>query len=162
MSKQETYQALDGLLTQEHDCAKSLLNILTKERATLAKNPDELTTRITTKKIMIDELDQLNKLRNSVLETANFESQQVTKCINWCASNDALSNDKLMEKWDSLMTTIDKCRQYNQTNGTIIESSSQRIRQTLAILHGQNPEKLTYSPNGKAIDSGAHRTIAKA
>lgn len=157
MSKQETYQALDGLLTQEHECAKTLLDILTEERSTLAKNPDELTTLTTTKKIKIDELEELNKQRNSILEKANFETQQVKKCIHWCASNDSL-----MDKWGSLLTTIDKCRQYNQTNGTIIESSSRRIRQTLAILHGQNPEKLTYSANGKAIDSGAHRTIAKA
>lgn len=160
MDKLNIYKHLDELLSQEHECATTLLDILANERSALTSHPDELIALITTKQEKITQLEHLSQQRNLLLKQANFETKQIEDCIRWCATEGKLM-DQLIEKWKTLLTTIDKCRQYNLTNGTIIESSSRRVRQTLAILHGQKPENIAYSEHGKTIDNGASRTIAR-
>ncbi|MCK4950792.1 MAG: flagellar protein FlgN [Gammaproteobacteria bacterium] len=161
MNKQNTYVQLEKLISQELECAEMLLDILSDERTSLADNPEELIKLASIKQDKIGQLEQINEQRNSALKQVDFDTRQVKECIQWCSS-DTVSAAKLTDKWESLLTSIDKCRQYNQTNGTIIDNSQRKIRQALAILHGQNPENIAYSATGKAIDSGAHRTIAKA
>ena len=161
MNKQNIYMQLEKLISQELECTDMLLDILSDERTSLANNPEELIKLASVKQDKVIQLERLNEQRNSVLKQANFDTKQVTECIQWCSS-DTASATKLTTQWKSLLTSIDKCRQYNQTNGTIIDNSQRKIRQALAILHGQKPENIAYSANGKTIDSGGHRTIAKA
>ncbi len=161
MNKQNTYVQIEKLLTQELECTGVLLEILADERIYLVDNPEELTKLSSIKQDKVGQLEQLSEQRNSVLKQADFDTKQIEECFHWCSSEPA-SAAKLIDKWESLLTSIDKCRQYNQTNGTIIDNTQKRIRSALALLHGQSPENIAYSANGKTIDSGAHRTIAKA
>lgn len=161
MDKQNTYAQLEKLIARETECAEMLLDILSEERTSLAHKPEALIELAETKQEKVALLEQLNEQRNVILKQANFETKQIEECIQWCSSN-TVSAEILMKKWASLLTSIDKCRQHNQTNGTIINNSQRKIRQSLAILHGQSPENIAYSEAGKTIDSGGHRTIAKA
>lgn len=159
MDKTQCYTALDSQLSEELK-ESHLLHALLKEEGTIShKDSEKLLSLLDQKKGLLLKLEQHHANRNALTQTCGFspDNQGMESCIAWCDHNQQLAN-----KWADFLQLVSDCRNLNQLNGSIMDSSLRTVKQALSILYGQQMNENTYNADGQEQSSGLGRSIAKA
>lgn len=157
MERANCRQRLGEVLSRAISCATSLLQILDAEKTALAgRDPAPLETAIKAKQRCLEELDEFDRRRVEIMQTAGFTPDRpgVEDCLRWCDSEDTLSS-----RWQQLMSLLAQCRDHNLVNGRIMEANRHRTEGALAILRGQQPDAKLYGPAGEQTTGPLSRTL---
>lgn len=159
MDKKNCHIEIKKGLNEELIHSRSLLAILREESTVSHKNTEKLLALSEQKNSLLMQLDQLHCNRNSILESFGFnpDNQGMESCISWCDHN-----LQLKKQWQAFLQIVTDCRNVNQLNGSIMDSSLRTVKQALAILYGQQLNENTYNAHGQEQNSGMGRSIAKA
>lgn len=159
MDKRQCYTALNTGLNEELKESHLLYSVLKEEGAISHKDTEKLLSLLDHKKDLLVKLEQHHANRNALTKTYGFspDHQGMESCIAWCDHNQQLSN-----KWANYLQLVSDCRNINQLNGSIMDSSLRTVKQALSILYGQQMNENTYNANGQEQSSVLGRSIAKA
>lgn len=151
--------AMRALVARELEHAEHLLELLAKERTTLGTDGDAIEALANAKAERIEQLEQLHAQRVQLLRQAGCDGSRDGMDLFLRRSR---SGAELRSAWQQLLETISACRDQNQINGIIVESTRRSLRDTLSILQGQQPDDATYGENGYQTSSNLSRSWAKA
>jgi flagella synthesis protein FlgN len=150
--------ALNALLDREVAAAHALLSALEAERAALTGFDVAALDAVTVEKErLVADFDRLEGDRQRLLARFDFGPARGDMVALIRAVEDPLYQEDsrkagpLAMRWRRLVALIERCRDNNQRNGTIIGLQTRRVAQTLNVLRTGRPDKLTY---GKAPYAG--------
>lgn len=138
---------LGALLAQQQDGAAAMLAALEAEyHALQARDLNAFEQAVAEKQRTVAYLEQQE--RHSLPEVARLidaapSGQNITAFV--LRTRDAA----LSETWQTLQQTLGVCREQNLLNQRILETSRQRLRQTLALLRGEDGRSGTYAHSGR-------------
>lgn len=69
---------------------------------------------------------------------------------------------ELSSQWQSIQENLSRCQNENRVNGRVLQSSQQRIKQAIDILHGQTPDGELYGRAGKTVSDSKAHTLSRA
>lgn len=154
-------QQLRGLLEQQRDASRKLLQILIQEHAILSGNDlQELETILAAKQ---QHMAQLEALSQEYLELTRRLSPDhkggIAASLRHCDPQGAWGLESL---WRDVEDLLSQCRDKNNTNGKIIALSHRHIQQALAILRNGEPGgEPCYNPTGNRPSVANSRTLGK-
>ncbi|VAW63648.1 hypothetical protein MNBD_GAMMA08-733 [hydrothermal vent metagenome] len=131
--------ALLSLLQNIQQHSQQLLDFLNQEKRALNNNELQNLNEIAMQKqAIVDQLNQLDKQRESYSSSKNF---------NQFIKN---SNDKsLIKQWDITRNAIASCQKQNEINGRLLNKRSKINQDILTIMTGRDqPADETYNAAG--------------
>ncbi len=162
METNKNLQAFIDIIEHAINASKELQQLLNQEMHLLASRKfDELSTILTKKVNIIDQLENLEKDRSNLLTNEGYSADvQGTKSF----LNDNKDNKKLTKSWKDLMDLIKECQIINQSNGMVVSKNQTQIQQVMQIITGGQNKGYsnTYNNKGKQSFSSQGRDISKA
>jgi flagella synthesis protein FlgN len=128
----------------------SFAKILKLEQAALiAGETDQLESITQEKNILIKQLTDLEKIRKSTLINGGYESNinGTETYLAQCGETDQVSII-----WHQLLGISKEAKEFNRTNGVLINRHITRNQATLNILQRNDPSANLYGPNGQATN----------
>ena len=135
-----------SLLQNIQNLSQQLLDCLLLEKQALDNNQlQELTKISNQKQTLLEQLDQLDKLRAANTTDKNF---------NTFIANS--KNQPLIKQWNSTREIIAACQQQNEINGRLLNRRSMVNQDILSILSGRNQQAdETYNAHGNQVGSAS-------
>ncbi|THB72481.1 MAG: flagellar protein FlgN [Gammaproteobacteria bacterium] len=155
-------QAFIDLLNHAISASEELRQLLKKEMQLLASREfDNLSTVLTHKVTIIDQLEELESQRSNFLINAGY-SADVEGTQSFLADNK--DNNELTNSWKELMDLVKECQVINQSNGMVVSKNQAQIQHAMQIITGgQNKGSSdTYNKNGVQSFSSSGRDLSKA
>lgn len=157
MDRVSCRQRLDEILGREIECVTALACVLEAEKEALAgRDPHALEETAKDKQCHIEELGELDRRRTELLKAAGFAADRagLENCIQWCDAD-----GPLLDRWRQLVSLLEKCRDQNLANGSLVELNRRRAEQVLAILRGQQADTRLYGSAGESVAHSLSRTL---
>lgn len=141
---------LKTLLEQIEIRTSELHQCLIEEHAALSNNHyDNLVTIAEQKKVLVDELNQLDQQRQQMAGSSDF--------MSFLQQTDP--GQTLSKQWQQLSEKIRSCQQQNDINGRLLSRRSNITEEMLNLFTGRKTtEDTTYGPNGMTSPPGASLT----
>ncbi len=162
MDINKNIQAFIDLLNNAIRASEELRQLLNTEMQLLASREfDNLSTILTQKTNIIDQLEKLELQRSELLAKVGFTTDiDGTKAF----LEDNKDNIELTNSWKSLMDLIKECQIINQSNGIVVSKNQAQIQQAMKIITGgQNAGNSdTYNSKGIQKYSSTGRDLSKA
>lgn len=135
---------LIDVLDEQITCARAMLGTLESENHALeAGDSEQLNAASADKARLVESLESLERERRELAEALG-----VTPAAP--GSADA------RRKWQELMGLIERCRDNNLRNGSLVQARREQITVALKLLRGEQPE--VYDAHGQeASDPGTQR-----
>jgi flagellar biosynthesis/type III secretory pathway chaperone len=151
------WQLLHTLLSEDKSTTEALVTALSYERELLtSRNYDALTSALTDKALLIQQLEKRSQTRQKFLQNAGFESEK-----ELLATAD-IKQPKIASAWRELATLWQHCQTQNQVNDQIVRRTRIVIQRVLDILHGQPDMSRTYNLKGESHKGYTGKAIASA
>lgn len=149
-------------LEDELKYADGLLELLSAERNALAKNNGKEIENIAQQKRKLAEQLELSAGRRTshLKETSGMATADIRDYLVDCASTE--NGQELNILWQRLSDSLNKCREQNRLNGSILESSQRTIKQAIALLQGQGQEGELYGRAGKTLSTTSGHSFTRA
>lgn len=154
-------QKLRGLLEQQRDISRKLMQILAQEHATLSGNDLQgLETILAVKQQHMEQLEALSQeFMELTLRHSPPHKDGMIASLRHCDPQGTWGLEILWREVEGLLT---QCRDKNNTNGKIIALSHRQVQQALAILrNGELAGDSCYSPTGNRPAAASSRTLGK-
>lgn len=141
-------------------CAQRVLALLEQERQALADRDGAAIEKIIPLKIeAFERWEQTEQQRLTLLHEAGFtpDNAGMEQCLEQLESI-----PQFRTAWQKLLDLTVRCREENDTNGTMIEVNRRHTTEALAILSGQPIRPTGYAASGNAQRSADHRLLGEA
>jgi len=151
------WQALFGILSDDKKTTELLITALKTERDLLtSRNYEALTTALTDKSLLIQQLEKRSNARQKFLKDSGFESEKELL--------DAADQEQpiVANAWRELATLWQNCQIENQVNDQIVRRTRVVIQRLLEIMHGQPDLGKTYNVKGESHKGYSGKAIASA
>lgn len=145
----DVYQEFIDLLERQLACTNELLNLLNEERSALTSpNPNLISDVIPRKLRCIQQLDELDKRRESIcpLNQAADPKAIFAKVIDSFPAHLQLPVRQL---WSQLKTKVLEAKESSQNNGRLIALRQRSVEKGLRILKGQTAQTNLYDTRGR-------------
>ncbi|MBX9868218.1 MAG: flagellar protein FlgN [Burkholderiaceae bacterium] len=142
--------ALHQCVQDELIAMTSFAKILKLEQAALiAGDTDQLESITPEKNILIKQLTELEKIRKSTLINGGYESNinGTERYLAQCEESDQVSMI-----WHQLLDISKEAKEFNRTNGILINRHISRNQSALNILQRSDPAANLYGPNGQSTN----------
>ena len=143
------------LIERELAIAHDLGLALAQERDALRSfDPVALDTATTKKQLCVERLSELDTERQAMCVSVGMSSDRdgMEQLLM-----QADPKGELSQRWQTLLTRIESCREANFKNGTVVRLQKRRVTEALGILHGEAANNAVYGDNGEMDDtSGNH------
>ena len=153
-------QKFSVLLNSLKTCTANLLECLEAERHGLSSRDLEQIEKTTPHKTELTrEMEQLEVQRVELVTSLGHknDSAGMAACIK------SQPNAKqLTHLWQEVLDNLKACRDYNLTNGGILELGRRQAEQALSILRGQHGDPKLYSSEGDTSPALGNRNLGKA
>ena len=162
MERNQNTQAFIDVLNHAISASETLRDLLNQEMQLLASREfDNLSTVLTNKVNIIDQLEDLENQRSKILIAQGY-SADVDGTKSFLADNE--SNQDLTNSWKKLMDLVKECQIINQSNGMVVSKNQAQIQQAMQIISGgQNKGSSdTYNNKGVQSYSSSGRDLSKA
>lgn len=143
--------SLANLLTQQQQHLEALLELLTREQATLVQGTvdgGQLTELAQRKQTELKAIDTLEKRRRGAQEKLGY-----TPGVP--GAEQAARDANCVPQWQALQDTARRIAHLNQLNGTLIEQRMQHNQQVLSLLRELARDTL-YGQDGQQNRGGGH------
>ena len=159
MDKDTYREKLESLLMEEAVCAQHLLTTLKEEREALAsRNAEALKEATDHKNLFVHELEKLESVRIKLHSLGPQDHQgSFNDLLVWCDPR-----QQLEKQWADLLTTVEDCKQANETNGAMLKTQEHQVNTALSILCGVDQDETLYDANGNKRQTDPGRPLAKA
>lgn len=128
----------------------SFAKILKLEQAALIEGDTDQLGKITEEKsLIIKQLTELEKIRKTSLVEAGFDTD-LNGMEAYLSKLDA--SDNISGVWFELMEISKQAKEFNRTNGLLINRHLNRNQAALNILHRKDPSANLYGPNGQSTN----------
>ncbi|HIJ23247.1 MAG: hypothetical protein HON68_01175 [Gammaproteobacteria bacterium] len=162
MSLEAFIAQLSTLLQQQHQLANKLEELLQQEQQLLSDdNPDAMLPIIEQKEQLAKHMSTAQKqILDSVKQRVAIQSDDQLAA----ALQKIDPTGTLLQRWELLLETAEKCRLLNETIGATINLKKKYTENGLAILRGQigGNRASVYSKKGVESYSQSSRIIDKA
>ncbi|MDT8388550.1 MAG: flagellar protein FlgN [Thiogranum sp.] len=159
MSPNVAQQSMQDLLEQEVRCTELLLKTLATERTALTeRNVAVLETTTNDKIKYYQKLESLAAQRTRLVSELGFKTDRAG--VELCFES-LPGTDQIIANWHRIASNIEKCRNSNLVNGSVLEAGRQQVEQALGILRGQGDIPGVYTPNGMASGNLGHRKLGE-
>lgn len=151
------WQLLYNLITEDKKTTDALLRALNNEREFLAtRNYEALTTALTNKSLLIQELEKRSQKRQAFLTGTGFASE---KELLTAAEQ---QQPVVANAWRELAGLWQSCQDQNQVNDQIVRRTRIVVQRVMDILHGQPDLGRTYNTKGESNKGYSSKAIASA
>jgi flagellar biosynthesis/type III secretory pathway chaperone len=147
-------------LLQEIDLAQQFSILLGQEfSAITTRDIATLEAIIRDKRLLVEQLENLEQQRNALLDAAGFITgpEGTGACLQWCDRQQQLAS-----QWDRLQVLAAECRQKNRKNRLLIELCGQHTYAALCVLRGEEPRLGTYGADGDTKPQHGSRSLTRA
>lgn len=152
-------QLLSDLIDRELVLAHELGDALASEHEALRQVNSAALDQATAKKQRC--VEQLAKL--------DAERQDMCASIGMAADRNGMERllmqadpeGALTERWKTLLTRLETCREANHKNGTVVRLQKRRVSEALGILQGAPANTSVYGVSGEVDDSTGNHVHAK-
>lgn len=135
-NQQQDLDQLSGLIEQQLEAMHALHDSLQAERRALdTRNAEELTQAAAGKSERLTVIGRLEQQRVGLVPDA----EAMASVCN--------GEPELAGHWQELLELTAKCRELNETNGTMIRWQRRRVEGTLGLLRGASGPAI-YGPDG--------------
>ncbi len=150
-----------SVLEKSGATALRLCQCLAEEQMALGGSDADLLAQVTaTKTALLGELEVIEQQRRTLCRQLGSGDDRAA--MESLMARLEAPNGSLHRQWQALSDTLRECQQANQANGLIVSAMQRRVRQTLGLLRGTDPDNATYGPGGAAQYSATARAIARA
>jgi flagellar biosynthesis/type III secretory pathway chaperone len=151
------WQTLHSFLQEDKIITQNLLDILNSERELLtARNYEALSTALTDKSLLVNQLEKRSAERQTFLKAAGFDSEKSLLAV---AERD---HPDIARTWNELAALWENCQHENQVNDQIVRRTRIVVQRVLDILHGQPDLGKTYNPRGESNNGYSSKAITSA
>lgn len=134
--------------------------LLLDEQECLKQATPELLPKISDQKIsLIDELNQLEIKRNSLLGQSSTNNKQLAM-TNWLTQNDHQGTATV--NWQKLLKMAKEAKTLHEVNSKLVTLHLSTISVALAVLNNQEGAKSLYSNKGQAAHLTGSRIVDSA
>lgn len=141
----------------ERDCVKAFLKILQQEQDILVSGEVDPLTDLAHQKIaLVKQLAEFSDKRNLFLRSLTLSPDR-QGMEAWLGKNPA--NSTIRAVWEELLTSGKTARQFNQTNGVLINTRLRHNQKALALLQSAAQSADLYGPDGQTSVTGTGRTL---
>ncbi len=142
---------LNQCIQDEMSAMSAFTKILKLEQAALISGETGQLESITQEKsLLIKQLTDLEKIRKSSLARSGFTTD-LNGMQDYLASTGETTETKSI--WQSLLEISRQAKEFNRTNGILINRFLTRNQAALNILHRKDPSAALYGPNGQSTNS---------
>jgi len=150
------------LLQEISSYLQQLFMALSKEHKILSENDIQSVQTIAEEKILLMEhLEDLNKERRALLETAGLDITS-TGISDFFQSSKSPRAPQMKALWEEISAFSNKCEKQNNINGIVIEANKRHTENALSILQGKQQKTELYSKKGASIKSSHNQTLLRA
>ena len=151
------WQALYTILTEDKKTTELLISALNHERDLLtSRNYESLSSALTDKSLLIQQLEKRSDDRQTFLQTAGFAAE---KDLLAAAERE---QPLVANAWRELAALWQRCQDQNQINDQIVRRTRIVIQRVLEIMHGQPDLGKTYNVKGESHKGYTGKAIASA
>lgn len=167
MNRTECVTSLCKTLVDQCSVAARLLAALDSEKQALAgRDSQALADAAGRKQAALADMENLERDRRRLAQALGHgvSAQDMTQLIARAAVEfpNARTVAELSAAWNSLGSTLRRCRDANATNGRVVASLQRRVQQALNLLRGGRGEVATYGRTGSTQLAGASaRALAR-
>ena len=148
------------LLPQECDVVARFLALLKEEHEALRTGDVELLASFVDKKAMMSaELNQFSEKRGAYLKSQGLSPDREGMKA-WCQKHAA--EKEIVGLWDKIVTLAKEARDYNLTNGEMIELRMRHNEQAIHILRQGHQTLGLYGPDGRSSHYEGVRIMDRA
>ena len=160
MQNPETLTLFRRLIEQEIACSERLHDILVEERQALSSHaPDPLLEAVSRKQAAIKALEQSVTAHEGFLAARRLPpGKKGTEAF----LNGLPDNAPERTLWKRLQEIAARCREHNQSNGSMVALGRVRTQRALDILKGGDNSGRTYGRAGNTRNAAAQRFLATA
>lgn len=145
--------ALHQCIQDELNAMNSFAKILKLEQAALiAGDTNQLESITQEKAALIKQLTDLEKIRKSSLLNGGYKTD-LEGMEAYLA--DFGTSDNISATWLALMDISRQAKEFNRTNGILINRHMSRNQAALNILHRKDPASALYGPNGQSTSKSS-------
>lgn len=152
-------QRMAGLLDEQTNEARRMLDILQREEKALTSN--DLTAFEKTLEQKQQQAANMESLEQRLLEVGSLNGAPLT-LKNFVRFIEQSRLSPLQSRWAALQDILRQCQRQNVVNNRIVEASRTHIRQSLDILHGKVSTPDIYVASGKTQNDTTGRSLAVA
>ncbi len=150
------------LLEETASYLEQLFQALLNENKALADDNIQAVQEIAQEKVLLmEQLEDLNKERRSLLETAGLDLS-ATGIDDFFSNNSITKSSGLSALWKTIATLSKQCEKQNNINGIVIENNKRRTESALSILQGKQQTTELYSNKGQSIKMSGKQTLIRA
>ncbi|MHB1676854.1 MAG: flagella synthesis protein FlgN [Sulfuriferula sp.] len=143
-------------VTEENQLMDGLLELIQQEQALLVTNSiKDMQHLIDSKAKYISHLANLAHQRHLTLASNGLQADEAGMQIWLEQNNAAIVNDS----WQKLILKVQTAKEYNRTNGLLINTQLNRNQSTLNVLRGSNNTGSFYGPNGHTTRTTLPRSL---
>lgn len=162
MQNTVTSKTILPLLQEISSYLQQLLNALNNEHKALSENDLQSVQTIAEEKILLMEhLEDLNKERRTLLETAGLDITS-TGIADFFQNSNSPRAPQMKALWEAISTLSSQCEKQNNINGIVIEANKRHTENALSILQGKQQKTELYSKKGASIKSSHNQTLLRA
>lgn len=155
MDIDERDRRIEGLLTEQVDCAERLRALLLSEQEALSDHHAAALADIAAQKgRLVHRLDHLEHRRREMSSAAPLPPGGT--------AHPPPRSGSLTQLWEPLMVLLTQCRQLNEANRQALNSVQVAVTHTLSTLNDPLSGRALYGPHGRRLDSSGSNTLVKA
>lgn len=151
---------LGTLLGQTDELAQQLLGSLTEIRTALSTANSADLVRILEKESAI--LTRLSEANAPGVTGASLSELSGSASLEEQIRRVEPEGGPLIQRWQSLRATLQRCNAINRANGAAVAAMEQRVRLAISLLRQGSPEAFAYGPAGTPLHQGLRRRVTRA
>lgn len=153
-------QELGTLLGQTDELAQQLLGSLTEIRTALSAANSADLVRILEKESAI--LTRLSEANAPGVTGTPLSQAEGAASLEAQIRRVEPEGGPLIQRWQSLRATLQRCNAINRANGAAVAAMEQRVRLAISLLRQGSPEALAYGPAGTPLRQDLRRRVTRA
>lgn len=155
----DQHKLLSELIDRELQLTHELGEALAAETDALRTvDPGALDTATARKQICIEDLSALDAQRRQLCSSAGLTADRsgMERLLLLADAKGALT-----DRWHTLLTKLETCREANNSNGAMVRLQKRRVTEALGILHGEAANNAVYGDTGEVDDSAGNHVHAE-